>query len=169
MNAAAVKHWGVIVAVAAVAVAGTWLYSSSAHSVRVAEVTSSGCGPAEFGLPLALLGETAGSLPVAVGPIASDSLTLPLRLTFDPSLSTTDRELTMSDGALTLPTMFGRTPSVPERISINCRDGAVVTVRYTGGSSAATTFNVTVADAADAAGLVESPLPGDDTEETAEN
>lgn len=160
MNTSALKQWSLVIAVGAVAVAGTWWYTSGAYSPRVAQVTSSGCGPADFGLPLALLGETAGVMPVAFGPIAAEGLAQPLRIAFDPALSTTDRELVMQDGTLRLPTMFGRTPSVPERIALTCRDGVVTTVRYTGGRSAATTFNVTVADAGEI--MVESLLPAAD-------
>ena len=145
MDRATIKHWGIAVALGAVAVGATWLYSSSAHRVHIAEVTSTGCGPASFGLPLALLGETAGNLPVAVGPIAGDGLSRPLHLTFDPTLSPIDRELTLQNGYLSLPSTFGRAPATPERISLNCRDGTVVSVRYTGGAPA-TTFNVTVVD-----------------------
>lgn len=160
MDRSAVKQWGVITAVAAVSVAGTWLYSADAHSVRLAEVTTNGCGTAAgFGLPLTLLGESAASLPVAIGPIPIDGLAAPLSLSFDPALSPVDRELTLRDGMLALPMAFGRTPAVPERVTLHCRDGAIVSVRYTGGRSAAASFNVSVAGADEAR---PDPVPEED-------
>jgi hypothetical protein len=145
MDRATIKQWGIAVALGAVAVAATWLYTASTHRVRITEISSTACGPASFGFPLALLGETAASLPVGVGPIGGDGLSRPLNLIFDPTLSPIDRELTLQNGYLSLPSTFGRDPATPERISLNCRDGTVVSVRYTGGAPA-TTFNVTVVD-----------------------
>jgi hypothetical protein len=156
MNRAAARQWGIAACLAAAAIAGTWFYSASAHSVRVVEITSIGCGPAaHFGLPLALLGETAAALPVAVGPIVSEDRDRPLRLVFDPALSPPqDRMLRMDGGTLVLPTTYGRTRAEPARIGLNCRDGRVVSVRYSGGGGAATTF--TVAGAAQAGRATEN-------------
>ena len=167
MNTSALKKWGLVIAVGAVAVGGTWWYAAGAYSPRIAQVTATGCGPADFGLPIALLGEMSGVMPVTFGPITTDNLAQPLRISFDPAQSTTDRELTVRDGTLTLPTMFGRAAALPERIALTCRDGVVVSVRYTGGRSSATTFNVTVADAGEV--LVESVLPPVDGEPAADN
>ena len=98
---------------------------------------------------------SAAALPVAVGPIVSEDLDRPLRLVFDPALSPPqDRMLRMDGGTLVLPTTYGRTRAEPARIGLNCRDGRVVSVRYSGGGGAATTF--TVAGAAQAGRATEN-------------
>ena len=148
MNSAKIKTWALVIGVGAVAIAGTWLYSSSALTPAVAQVASSGCGPdsvATFGVPLELLAQTAGGVVFEAGPFATDDLPGPLRIVFDPAMSATEREIIMSGDTLALPTTYGRSAAVPERINITCKDGAITTVRYTGGRSSATNFNVTLA------------------------
>jgi hypothetical protein len=151
MNTAKIKTWALVIGVGAVAIAGTWLYSSSALTPAVAQVASSGCGPddpATFGVPLELLAETAGGVVFEAGPFATADLPGPLRIVFDPAMSGTEREITMLGDTIALPTTYGRSAAVPERINITCKDGAITTVRYTGGRSSATNFNVTLAEAA---------------------
>lgn len=146
MDFAKIKIWTIAgVAGVVVAYAGYW-YGAQRHTPDLAAIATSGCNVpqalAGLEMPMDLLRASTAGVAFAVGPMEAGALPAPLQLVFDPSVDGNQREVAMTGGTLALPVGFGRTATTPDRITLTCRDGAVTTVRYASGRSAATTFNV---------------------------
>ncbi|MGP9818829.1 hypothetical protein ACTZWW_02340 [Salinarimonas sp. NSM] len=115
--------------VPAVAVFATWSLASNAARPELTTVTQQGCGaPVNFALPLRTSREAAPTVLVTYGPVELTAAE-PVSLGFDPTL-TAANEVAMNDGALVLPMTFGTDRLSPKAIRVNCRDGAVTSVRY---------------------------------------
>lgn len=116
-------------AVAIVALGGTWAVADSMAKPELVAVTQQGCGaPANFEIPLRATHEAAPTIGLTFGPVPLTAAS-PVSLSFDPSV-TAANEVTMNADAVVLPMTFGTDKAWPKRILINCRDGAVASVRF---------------------------------------
>lgn len=123
-----------------VALGATWAVASTMASPELVSVGQQGCGaPVTFEMPLRAAHEAAPALAVTYGPVPLTTAT-PVSLSFDPTL-TAANEVTLTDGVVVLPMTFGNDRAWPKRIRINCRDGAVNSVRFER-DRAGRTFNV---------------------------
>lgn len=135
-------------AVAAVAIvgAGSYWYAASANKPAIATITQSACGlpatQASFGVPLHTIGTSAPNVAVRYGPIEAPQGGGIIHIAFDGKVDGRGREVELIGDTLHLPARFGRDNHVPERVSLVCRDGQIATVRYSGPSRSAATFNV---------------------------
>ncbi|WP_372426317.1 hypothetical protein [Salinarimonas chemoclinalis] len=117
------------IVVPAVALFATWSLASSMASPELVAVSQQGCGaPVNFELPLRTSQAAAPTVLVTYGPVDLTAAE-PVSLTFDPTL-TAANEVALNDGAIVLPMTFATDRVWPQRIRVNCRDGAVTSVRY---------------------------------------
>jgi hypothetical protein len=61
---------------------------------------------------------------------------------FDPAADGKRREVRLIDDTLHLPTVFGQDEVPPTRITMNCRNGVLGSVRYQGADRESTTFGI---------------------------
>jgi hypothetical protein len=139
-----VKLIGGAVLGAAILVGGTYAYATNAAQPELVVVSHQGCGtpaPASFSLPLQALHQAAPVMAVSYR-MVEPTAAVTASLSFDPTVNGRGNEVVLADGALALPLTFGRNDLSPTRIRVNCRDGAVTSVRYER-DRANSTFNVT--------------------------
>jgi hypothetical protein len=139
-----VKLIGGAVLGAVVLAGGTYAYATNAAKPELVTVAHQGCGtptPVQFSLPLQALHEAAPMMAVTYDR-AEPITAVTASLSFNPTVSGRESEVALVDGTLVLPLAFGRNDLAPTRIRINCRDGAITSVRYER-DRANMTFNVT--------------------------
>lgn len=146
MRTARVRTLGTTLAAAAVAGGAGYLWAQWSYQPKLVEVQQTACGippsTASFAVPLEAALRSGGELPIAVGPIDIPDGGGFVVLRFDPAVDGRGRDVRMIDELLVLPTAYGRDATLPERITVTCRDGAIASVRYQSGRRGGSIFSV---------------------------
>ncbi len=118
---------------AALGVAGTAGYlagrSEPAPEVGISAISCGIPGAEGFTIPLALLSDAEARVPVLVGPVEVRGAGAPVLLRFVPPRDLDPAGILQRDGVLHLPSRLAD-GSVPEAITLSCRDGAIASVLY---------------------------------------
>jgi hypothetical protein len=145
MDAAKIKLAGGAVLVVA-AVGGGYAWARISEQPEIVEIGSIACGvpplTASFSVPLEAVLAAVGDRPFAVGPVEVPQGGGPISLLFDPAADGRRREVRLIGDTLHLPTVFGQDEVPPKRITINCRDGGLGSVRYQGADRESATFGI---------------------------
>lgn len=135
------KRASVMLVGAAVLGSGGYWYGSSSATPKMVAVSQTGCGTAAtsgtFSVPLETIKRGAPKITASYGPMEIPAESL-VQFKFDPNADGKLREISLVGDALHLPVTFGSGGAVPERIRVNCRDGAIATIRYESGSRSQT-------------------------------
>ena len=146
MISANLKLAGYLALAAALAGGGGFAWARTLHMPEIVDIGSTACGVPEFsprfGVPLEAVMRVSGGLPFSVGPIEVPDGGGPLSLRFEPALDGEAETVHLKGTVLHLPTSFGPAHQLPRRITLHCREGAIGSVRYQGGDSAGTVFQV---------------------------
>ncbi len=134
------------VALALAAGGGGYAWARVMEQPEIVEIGSIACGvpplTASFGVPLQAVLAAVGHLPFAVGPVEMPQGGGRISLLFDPAADGRRREVRLSGDILHLPTVFGEDEVPPKRITMNCRNGVLGSVRYQGAERESTTFGI---------------------------
>ncbi len=146
MTTARIKLAGCLALAVAVAFGSGYAWARIASQPEIVEIGSIACGvpplTASFGVPLQAVRAAVGDLPFGVGPVEVPEGGGRVYLLFDPSADGKRRDVRLVDATLHLPTLFGQDEVAPSRITMNCRDGALGSVRYQGTGRESATFSV---------------------------
>jgi hypothetical protein len=145
MDTAKIKLAG-CAALAIAAVGGGYAWARMVEQPEIVEIGSIACGvpplTASFGVPLQAMLAAVGDLPFGVGPVEVSEGGARISLLFDPAADGKRREVRLIDDTLHLPIVFGEDEVPPKRITMNCRDGVLGSVRYQGDNRESTTFRI---------------------------
>lgn len=139
------KRIGGAAALAAIVGVAGFFYGTSTATPELVSVSSVGCGltagAGNFDVPLITVGTAAPAMTVSYGILELPATNQSFRFNFDHEVDGNSNEVVLIGDTLNLPVSFGRNQTAPTSIRINCRDGAVATVRYQRDRANAT-FNV---------------------------